>query len=192
MTETLDHLHRLYANTDDPWEFANSAYEQGRFTATREALLRDSYRSALEIGCGNGALAAHLAPICGRYTGIDAIQRAVDSARHRVPGATFHVGCYPCLLPGAGHDLVILSEVLYFLTPGTILQLADDVVRCAPGAEVLCITFLGDTEQALQGVESLDLLRAALRPHMALKPVADSGRYRIDRGLMGVAYDARA
>jgi SAM-dependent methyltransferase len=185
MTETLDHLRSLYANTDDPWDFANSAYEQERFAATRKALMRDHYHSALEIGCGNGALAVHLAPLCQRYTGMDAVERAVVSARERVPGGTFQMGCYPCPLPGARHDLIILSEVLYFLIPDAIAQLGDDIARSAPGAEVLCITFLGDTEQALQGLESLELLRAALRPHLILKPVVDTGRYRIDQGLMG-------
>ena len=184
MNATLEHLHRLYAHTDDPWNFANSAYEQGKFIATRDALTRTTYRSALEIGCGNGALAQHLAPVCQRYTGIDAVERAIVAARKRVPASAFHLGCYPCPLPGTGFDLVILSEVLYFLTPDTIAQLARDITRCAPDAEVLCITFLGDTEQSLQGIEALELFKVGVQPHLALKPVADTGRYRIDRGMM--------
>jgi SAM-dependent methyltransferase len=184
MTATLDHLHRLYAHTDDPWNFAGSDYEQAKFIATRNALTRGHYDAALELGCGNGALARHLAPLCARYTGIDAIERAVIVARKAVPEARFIHDCYPCRLPDDGFDLVILSEVLYFLTPDEIAQLARALTEAAPRAEILCITWLGDTEQTLQGVESLNLFRQANKTHLELTPVVDTGTYRIDRGVL--------
>ena len=184
MNATLDHLHQLYANTDDPWDFARSTYEQQKFIATRNALTHQSYGNALELGCGNGALARHLAPLCARYTGLDAVERAVMAARSLVPSATFIRACYPCPLPGDGYDLIILSEVLYFMTPDAIAHLARDLARVAPRAEILCTTFLGDTELPLQGGQSLDVFRAAVNPYLDLKVVADTGRYRIDRGTM--------
>lgn len=184
MSATLDHLHRLYAHTDDPWNFNDSAYEQGKFIATRDALTRSTYRSALELGCGNGALAQHLAPRCALYTGLDAVERAVTAARNRVPGARFLHACYPCRFPDGGYDFVILSEVLYFLSPQDIGQLARDLTETAPGAEVICTTFLGDTEQALQGTEALELFRSAMQAHLVIETVVDTGRYRIDRGTL--------
>lgn len=184
MTETLDHLLRLYAETDDPWDFDKSPYEQAKYAATRDALTRPRYRAALEIGCGNGALARHLAPCCDRYTGMDAVEKAVVAARKKVPAARFVAACYPCPLPGDDFDLIILSEVLYFLTPDAIAMLGRDLARHAPGAEVLCITYLGDTGNALQGVESLELFRAAARAHLDLERVAETDGYRIDRGVM--------
>lgn len=180
----LDHLHRLYADNDDPWNFATSPYEQAKFKATRDALRRARYRSALEIGCGNGALAAHLAPLCDSYTGIDAVERAVIAARDRVPGATFLRAIYPCTLPVHHPDLIVLSEVLYFLTPEMIARLARDLVARAPGAEVLCVTYLGDTAQSLQGLDTLAVFRAALREDLTLTTVVDTGDYRIDRGVI--------
>lgn len=185
MTATLDHLRRLYADTDDPWNFVGSPYEQGKFIATRKALMRDRYDCALELGCGNGALARHLAPLCARYTGIDAIERAMIAARKAVPKARFITDCYPCRLPDERFDLVILSEFLYFLMPEDIFQLAQDLARVAPHAEILCITWLGDTEQALQGAEALELFRQADRAHRELELIADTGTYRIDRGNPG-------
>ena len=185
MTAILDHLHQLYAHTDDPWGFDDSLYEQGKFIATRNALTKDRYRAALEIGCGNGALARHLAPQCARYTGIDAVDRAVVAARTKVPGGAFLVGCYPCPLPPDDFDLVILSEFLYFLTPGEIAHLGRDIADCATRAEIICITYLGDTEQTLQGADALDLFRAGMRGLINLEPVINTGLYRIDRGEMG-------
>ena len=184
MSATLDHLHRLYAHTDDPWNFNDSAYEQGKFIATRDALTRSTYRSALELGCGNGALAQHLVPRCARYTGLDAVERAVTAARSRMLGATFLQACYPCRLPDDSYDLVVLSEVLYFLSAADIGQLARDLTKAASGAEVICTTFMGDTGQALQGADALALFRTAMKSHLDLETVVDAGRYRIDRGAL--------
>lgn len=184
MSATLKHLHRLYAATDDPWQFDTSPYEQCRFVATRDALEQRRYAAALEIGCGNGALARHLALFCARYVGMDAVGRAVDAAREKVPQGQFVVGTYPCALPQGPFDLVILSEFLYFLTPDSIAQLCGDVAQIAPRAEILCITYLGDTEQILQGVDALDLFRFGMQRHLKLEPVVNTGRFRIDRGRM--------
>jgi SAM-dependent methyltransferase len=184
MNATLKHLRRLYAGSDDPWNFDGSVYESEKFIATSAALTRERYRSALELGCGNGALARNLAPRCDRYTGLDAVEKAVIAARARVPEARFVAGVFPCRLPGEDFDLVILSEFLYFLTPADIMRLGQDLAGHAPGAEVLCVTFLGDTEQELQGVEALELFRRAVRGSLELGPVSVTGGYRIDRGVM--------
>ena len=187
MSCVLDHLHDLYAHSDDPWNFAHSPYEQAKFAATRDALTRTHYHAALEIGCGNGALAQHLAPLCARYTGIDAVERAVAAARERVPGATFVQDVYPCDLPLVDADLVILSEFLYFLTPALIAQLGKELIVRARGAEVVCVTYLGETAQALQGWDTLQIFEEATRGDLNLAQVADHGSYRIDRGIIGEA-----
>jgi SAM-dependent methyltransferase len=180
---SLSSLHQIYAAGDDPWDFASSDYEQRKFAATREALLRPSYRSALELGCGNGALAAHLAPCCDHYLGIDAVEKAVAAARRRVPKAEFACNFYPCRLPDRDYDLIVLSEILYFLSPDSIAQLARDIRELAPRAEIICTTFLGDTEHLLQGAQSVACLQSALRGDFAFQCLADTGIYRIDRGL---------
>ncbi len=183
MSVTLSNLRGLYADGDDPWNFAHSDYEQGKFAATREALSRQAYRCALELGCGNGALASHLAPLCAGYTGIDAIGKAIAAARRRVPEAEFVCDFYPCRLPHRDYDLIVLSEILYFLSPDSIAQLAHDIREFAPRAEILCTTFLGDTEHMLQGKQSVTLLLDDLKPDFSFVCLADTGTYRIDRGL---------
>lgn len=184
MTVTLDHLNRLYAHTDDPWNFANSDYERQKFVATRNALRRERYTSALELGCGNGMLASYIVPRCRRYTGVDAVERAVEAARARVPHGDFVQACYPCRLPGEDYDLVILSEVLYFLSSDDIAQLTRDLAEVAPRAEVICTTYLGETEQVLQGIDALEAFRAGMRGRLDLEQTVDNGTYRIDRGTM--------
>lgn len=173
-----DHLESLYAATDDPWGFRSSAYEQAKFAATRAALIRPRYRSGLEIGCGNGELARHLAPLCTSYHGVDAVERALAAARCTVPEGRFHRVHLPGRLPGGAHDLIVLSEILYFLDPAGIAALAGQIGHRWHGAELVCVTWLGPTGHALQGEEAYDLFRlASSRP---FRPAARTRFYRID------------
>ena len=179
-----DHLHALYADTSDPWDFEHSDYEQAKFAATRAALLRPRYTSAFELGCGNGQLARHLAEICDRYTGLDAVAIAIEAARRAVPDATFIHDFYPCSLPSDDFDLLILSEILYFLDHDSLRGLALDIAAAWPRAEVLCVTWLGETDHDLQGEEALTIFTSALATHDFVC-VTRSEAYRIDRGLPG-------
>ncbi|MBV7411092.1 SAM-dependent methyltransferase [Maritimibacter sp. DP1N21-5] len=177
-----DHLTALYAGTSDPWNFEHSGYEQAKFAATRAALSRRAYASAFELGCGNGQLARILAPLCSRYAGMDAVGIAISAARRTVPDARFVQGFYPCALPAGDFDLLVLSEILYFLDGRSLRTLAREIATSWPRAEVLCVTWLGETGHDIQGEEALALFSAALTTH-AIMPVTQTEGYRIDRGL---------
>ncbi|MGR3541184.1 MAG: methyltransferase domain-containing protein [Hasllibacter sp.] len=150
----MAHLLGLYARTDDPWSFRSSDYERGRIEAIAAALPRPRYRAALELGCGNGELARAIAPRCGHYTGLDAVPAALEAARAAVPGARFVEGFLPCALPpapGGGYDLVVLSEVLYFLSAGAVREMAARIDAAHPDADVITATWRGPTGHALGG-----------------------------------------
>ncbi|MFD2740083.1 class I SAM-dependent methyltransferase [Sulfitobacter aestuarii] len=183
MSVPIEHLHRIYADSDDPWNFAESAYEQGKFRATAAALSRPHYAAALEIGCGNGALARHLAPRCASYTGIDAVAKAIAAARRALPNARFEQRFFPCPLPPGAFDLIIISEFLYFLSPPDILDLAERIIRLWPDAELLCVSYLGDTGDQLSGEEALCHFIAALAGRPRFETCRPAPGYRIDRGL---------
>ena len=176
------HLNALYADTADPWNFAESDYEQDKFAATRAALSRPRYEHAFELGCGNGQLARHLAPLCDTYTGMDAVEVAVEAARRTLPQASFLQGFYPCALPKYAFDLLILSEILYFLAPNALRNLARDIAASWSQAEVICVTYLGQTGHGLQGQEALEIFTTVLDTH-AFEAVTRTKGYRIDRGL---------
>ena len=180
------HLQSLYADSHDPWDFENSAYEQSKFKATCEALSRDHYEATFELGCGNGQLARHLSEVSRDYTGMDAVDTALAAARKVVPAGTFLTGYYPCPLPDGAFDLIVLSEILYFLDHKGISLLAVDIGAHWPNAEVVCVTWLGQSGNELQGGDAVLAFMSACSTHV-FEGVAKTENYRIDRGLPKVA-----
>lgn len=174
----IERLQALYAATDDPWNFRTSGYEQEKFAATRAALPRPRYASALEIGCGNGELARHLTLTCATYTGLDAVETALAAARRAVPEGRFHRAMLPEGLPAGSYDLIVLSEILYFLGAADITLLAARIDARWPGAGVICVTWRGPSGNPLEGEKALALFLAASA--RSFRPVASNPRYRID------------
>ncbi|WP_045392949.1 SAM-dependent methyltransferase [Falsirhodobacter sp. alg1] len=161
--ETLRHLSGLYAATDDPWNHRTSPYEAAKYAATLDAIGPGPFDNALEIGCGNGTLLARLAPRCRRLTGIDCVRAAALAARAAVAGLP-HVqvleGSVPEDLPDLVPDLVLLSEVMYFLTHADIHALCGWLRGTR--ARVVCVNWLGPTDEELDGQSALDTFRQAL------------------------------
>lgn len=180
---TQTELDALYFGGDDPWAFRTSAYERAKFAATAAALSRPAYYHALEIGCGNGELALRLAPRCARYTGVDGAAVAVAAARRAVPRARFHQLYLPHELPDGNYDLLILSEVLYFLDAGGIASLARQIRWRWPVAETVVVTWLGPTGATNGGEAALETFAAAMGPGVGFAKVADADGYRIDRAV---------
>ena len=174
-------LYEIYGQSDDPWSFRSSAYEQAKFRATADALAKPRYCSALEVGCGNGELARHIAPRCDTYTGLDAVAIALDAARCAVPLGHFLQAYLPCQLPDGPHDLIVLSEVLYFLDAPGLVSLACQIAQRWPDAEVLSVIWLGPSGNPLEGPEALGVFTAALGPAFQSRMVTRAEKFRIDR-----------
>lgn len=175
----LSHLTGLYSGTDDPWNFRSSAYEAAKFAATVRALPRPAYRHCLELGCGNGELARRLAAVCEAYTGLDAVDTVLDAARLAVPHGRFVQGYLPCPLPAGAYDLVVLSEILYFLDPPTLAGLAQQVDSLWPAADVIAVSWCGPSGNDLEGGTATEIFARSTRRAAVLVP-GDDPSYRID------------
>ena len=172
-------LDALYADTDDPWNFRTSDYEQAKYDATVAALPGPHFRHILEIGCGNGELARHLSARCDAYTGLDAVEVALEAARRAVPEGRFIQAYLPCDLPDGAYDLLVLSEILYFLDGPGLGSLATQINARWPDAAILCVTWLGPSGNPLQGAEALHLFGAATERGTSC--AREDPNYRIDR-----------
>ena len=134
-----DYFDRMYAGADDPWGFATRWYEQRKYALTLAALPAPVYSSALEIGCSIGILTVALADRCSSLVALDPSAAALRAAAARVPPWVRLVqGGVPDDWPEGPYDLVVLSEVAYYLDAVDLERLLDRVENdLRPGGTVV-------------------------------------------------------
>lgn len=160
---------RLYAADPDPWEVATSWYERRKIDIALGCLRRERYGRAWDAACGTGELAARLAARCDAVVATDLSREAIALTRARVaglPGVTADVSALPArpaALAGTP-DLVVLSEVLYYLgAPDRAATYALVDAIAAPDAEVLLVNWAPQPEDAdTSGVAVFNEANAAL------------------------------
>jgi len=141
MDLSADYFQNMFAGNDDPWSFRSRWYEARKRAITLASLPRRKYGSAYEPGCANGELSAELATRCERLLISDGTPRAVDIARERVAGIA-HVDVMQARVPDdwpkEKFDLVVISELGYFLSPDALDALTCKVrASLRPGGTVL-------------------------------------------------------
>jgi SAM-dependent methyltransferase len=174
----------LYTRSDDPWEFATSEYEREKYADTLAALGSARFERGLEVGCSIGVFTELLAERCEDLVGIDVSDRALARAQARLsgrPGVRLAQLTFPEEVPDGRFDLVVCSEVLYYLDPPAF-ELAVGRLRAVleSGATVLAVHWRPPTSSyPLRGDEVHDRLRAELGEWHAFD--GRRSRYRLDR-----------
>lgn len=144
---TAAYFEELYRASPDPWDLATSPYEADKYAATVAALGDRRFADGLEVGCSIGVLTGLLAARCDRLLAMDAAPAAVAAARERlagVPGVTVERRRAPDELPAGPFDLIVCSEVLYYLDL-PLLREAWGRLRdaLAPGGALLAVHWTG-------------------------------------------------
>lgn len=114
-----EYFKKVYDANDDPWGFETSEYEANKYKTTLQALPDKTYRNALEIGCSIGVLTKLLAERCENLLATDVSQKALDRAIERcrnIENITFKKSKFPQELPSDDFDLIMVSEVAYYLS----------------------------------------------------------------------------
>lgn len=110
---------RLHAVEDDPWQVRDSDYERRKRKLTLEMLPHERFSRGYEPGCSIGELSAALAARCDALVCQDVSETAVRQARARLaayPQVQVRRGAVPADWPDGDFDLVMLSEIGYFLS----------------------------------------------------------------------------
>jgi LmbE family N-acetylglucosaminyl deacetylase/SAM-dependent methyltransferase len=113
----------VHAREEDPWNYASGWYERRKRALALAALPEEHYQYGLEIGCSIGVLSAELARRCERFLAVDASTTALAQATRRLSGLdharTEHL-TVPLEWPSGAFDLVVVSEVGYYLSAGEL------------------------------------------------------------------------
>ena len=166
MSKTVDaqtYFDSLYDCNNDPWQYQTRWYEKRKRDICLAVLPQAQYRRAIELGCGNGVFSELLAERCQHLISLDGNEQAVQLARQRLTPLS-HVDVIQGIIPHAlsnlanltnltetdlsstsdldhhaSFDLIVISEILYYLSPSDI----DAVIAWAkqyltPNGTLLC------------------------------------------------------
>ncbi len=133
----------FYSHGDDPWNFESSPYERSKYKATLAALPRDVYQNAFEIGCSIGVLTEKLVLKCKKLLAIEPADVPLEKAKNRLknyPQVVFKKMFVPQDFPDEAFDLILLSEVGYFLSREDLEKLAGLMTEhLGPGGQLLLV-----------------------------------------------------
>ena len=179
---------RLYAASPDPWRFESSPYERAKYADTLAQLPERRFADALELGCSIGVLSLELAPRCDRLLSLDLADAALAAARRRcahLDHVRFARAVLPADWPGGAFDLIVISEMLYFLSPADIAVLAGLCAGAArPGCALIVVNWTGPTDTPTTGEQAAELFRSGVA-RAGSDFIADAALrrdgYRLDR-----------
>ncbi|MFI5735276.1 PIG-L family deacetylase [Kribbella sp. NPDC051587] len=130
----------LYATQDDPWHTADSWYERRKRAVVLASLPAERYRRTLEPACGLGALTALLVQRSDQVIAFDPVDAAVRQAAEAAPSAELSVAALPATATDEPVDLMVLSEILYYLGDDDLQASLDNLLRLLePGGHLLAV-----------------------------------------------------
>jgi SAM-dependent methyltransferase len=172
-----------YRADADPWATLTDPGERAKAAATLAACGDGPFAAVCDLGAGLGVLAAALAPRARALLAFDAAPTAVAAAAERLapwPAAEARVALLPDDLPGGVFDLVVASEILYYLPDaGFAATLAWLDRALAPGGRLVAVHWTGTAPDLCR---SADAVHAALaqRPRLVRVAATRAPTYRLD------------
>ena len=137
----LDKFAAKFAGEDDPWATFTARDEAVKRTAILRALGAGPWGRVLELASGNGSNSAAIAP---RALRLDATEGTVEGARlteraiEHWPRARASVLALPGRFPRATYDAIVLAELLYYLSPRDMAEVARHVATALrPGGRLV-------------------------------------------------------
>jgi len=172
----------------DPFGFDVNPVERLKFRRTLEVCGDGPLGRVLELGCAVGSFTELLAPRAADILALDVSPAAVTEVARRLrddPHVHVEAMTIPTEFPGGTFDLVVASDVLYYLP-------REDVRRClerieaalADGGAFVALHYVPRMGSVLNGDETHDILTAHTRLTHVLSERREfgSGRtYRVDR-----------
>jgi trans-aconitate methyltransferase len=139
------HFIGMYLAKDDPWDLATKWHDQRKYAITVASLPRPRYRRCYEPGCSIGLLTRMLAPRCDEILAVDSVEAAVDQARAAVrefPRVRVERATLPADLPDAMFDLIVVGDLLYYLSADDLEAVLDGLVkRLEPDGDIVAVHF---------------------------------------------------
>jgi SAM-dependent methyltransferase len=172
----------------DPFGFDVNTVEQLKFRRTLAVCGDGPLGRVLEVGCAVGSFTELLAPRATDVLALDVSPAAVEQVTRRLrdyPNVRGQAMAIPAEFPEGTFDLVVASDVLYYLTVKDVQLCLEKIeAAVAEGGALVAVHYVPRMGSLLDGDETHDILAA----HTKLKHVLGErtefgpGRtYRVDR-----------
>ncbi|MEH6719075.1 MAG: SAM-dependent methyltransferase [Aurantimonas endophytica] len=173
-----------FAADPDPWDYKTSSFEARKRDVLLKACGDRHYGRGLELACANGETTRLLADRCRRLLAVDAATTALQAARRRNAGdarVTFRHSLLPRDMPRGPFDLIVASEILYYLKPNDLALLLPKLhAALAPGGRIVFLHHVLDFDDAairpVQAVAATERWFAAVAP---LRVLQQTARFRV-------------
>jgi SAM-dependent methyltransferase len=179
---TADFEERYQADPD-PWDTLTDPYESDKRERTLAACGEGPFTAVCDLGAGTGLLAAALARHCERLLALDGAPTAVAEAQRRLapfPGAEARVATLPDGLPDGPLDLVVASEILYYLDGAAFHAVLDWLPRTlVPTGRCVAVHWTGTAPDLCRSAADVGAALAAV-PTLRRLDVAPTEGFRLD------------
>jgi SAM-dependent methyltransferase len=142
---SLDYFTGLYLAKDDPWDVATKWHDLRKYAVTVACLPRERYRRCYEPGASIGTLSRMLAERCDEVLATDSVPEAVELALQNtagLPNVRVERAELPADLPDGVFDLVVIGDLLYYLSGDDLTATLDGLVeRLEPGGDLVAVHF---------------------------------------------------
>ena len=187
MSDYVDpaYFEKLYQRDPDPWKFATSDYERDKYAATLAILPEGRrFRHCFEVGCSIGVLTRQLATRCDTLLGVDVSETALAQARERcadLATVELRLMTVPTAWPEKRFDLIVFSEVLYYLGVRGIHEAARRSLGCLEdGGTIVLVNWHGVTDGACPGDEAAKLFIEDVAGRLQVVRAERAEKYRVD------------
>lgn len=131
-----------YRLRNDLFEIEGSEYEQHKLNRLIGVIRQRRYKTVLDVGCGIGILAEKISPFCQQIIGIDFSPKAISLAEKRcknLENVSFLERDIRTFDFQGDYDLVIFSEVLYYLEDRFIERIVHRLKKNLPDSARIII-----------------------------------------------------
>jgi len=183
-TRDSAYFENLYTANPDPWNFTESSYEQDKYAATLGMLGGRSFSRGLEVGCSIGVLTKLLASHCSELLAVDIVEQALSQARERCAlqaNVTFERMHVPEHWPAGYFDLMVFSEILYFLDNTDIARTASLAnASLTKDGILLLVNYTETIDEPCTGNEAAELFLQFFAPENVSITHLRNSSFRID------------
>lgn len=174
----------LFRSNIDPWDYAASPFEAYKRGVLLHACGTRIRARGLELACAIGETTRRLAPRCLRLLAVDSSATALAEAASRTRGhrnVTLRQALLPRQMPHGPFDLVVVSEILYYLRPNDLRTLVPRLrAALAPGGRLVILHHLKDfSDAAIRPRMAQAMTVSALGRHLPLVHLRDAGRFQV-------------